>query len=102
DPSRRLPFRVFTRLQEPPYDQATGFTTPGALPLWSVIAGGPETAVSADKLLYGVRAPREFLENLQAVVAPGTTLVVTQLPASGSTTGVDMTVVTADPAAAAR
>ncbi|MGI9246407.1 MAG: L,D-transpeptidase, partial [Steroidobacteraceae bacterium] len=38
DPSRRLPFRVFTRLQDPPYDPATGFSTPGALPLWSVIA----------------------------------------------------------------
>ena len=45
------------------------------------------------------RVPAEFLGGLAGVVAPGTTLVVTQLASSGATTGVDMTVVTADPPA---
>jgi lipoprotein-anchoring transpeptidase ErfK/SrfK len=100
DPSRRLPFVVLTRLEEPAYDPNAAFASRTSLPLWSVVSGAPETTVSADRLLNGVRGPAEFLQQLMSVVVPGTTLVLTQLPASGQTTGVDMTVVTADPPAA--
>jgi hypothetical protein len=52
--------------------------------------------VSTDQLLAGVQVPREFMEGLVRVLTPGTTLVTTRLPASGDTTGLDMTVITAD------
>jgi hypothetical protein len=69
-----------------------------AVPRWMAVTGErAETAFSTDELLSGVRVPPEFLSGLADVLAPGATLVVTQLAASGSTTGVDMTVVTADP-----
>jgi hypothetical protein len=44
-----------------------------------------------------VKVPAAFLTAVGEVLSPGATLVVTQLAASGETTGVDMTVVTADP-----
>jgi hypothetical protein len=43
-----------------------------------------------------VHVPQEFLSQLSRVVAPGTSLVVTQLAASSETTGPDFTVITAD------
>jgi len=97
DPSRRLKFHVFTLLEEPPFDPSAAFSSRSAVPRWMAVTGGQaETALSTDQLLSGVQAPPEFLAHLGSVLAPGTTLVVTQLPASGATTGVDMTVVTAD------
>jgi hypothetical protein len=100
DPSRTLSFHVLTRLEEPGYDPSAPFASHSDVPRWMVVAGGQaETTVSTARLLSGVQVPQEFLDGVARVVAPGTTLVTTQLPASGSTTGVDMTVVTADPAA---
>jgi hypothetical protein len=58
-----------------------------------------DSTFSTDQVLSGVRVPAEFREALSGVLSPGATLVVTQLAASGATTGVDMTVVTAEPAA---
>jgi len=46
--------------------------------------------------------PEDFLRKMRAVLVPGTTLITTQLAASGATTGLDMTVVTADEPAPAR
>jgi hypothetical protein len=100
DPSRTLSFHVLTRLEEPGYDPSAPFASHSDVPRWMVVAGGQaETTVSTARLLSGVQVPQEFRDGVARVVAPGTTLVTTQLPASGSTTGVDMTVVTADPAA---
>jgi hypothetical protein len=100
DPSRRLPFHVFTLLEEPPFDPTAAFASRSAEPRWMAVTGErAETAFSANQLLSGVQVPPEFLAGLADVVAPGTTLVVTQLASSGATTGVDMTVVTADPPA---
>jgi hypothetical protein len=98
DPARRLSFHVFTLLEEPPYDPATSFASRSSVPRWMAVSGKrAETAFSTDQLLSGVKLPARFLAGLRAVVSPGATLVVTQLAASGDTTGVDMTVVTADP-----
>jgi hypothetical protein len=100
DPSRRLEFHVFTLLEEPRFDSNAAFSSRSAVPRWMAVTGGrAETTLSTDQLLSGVQAPSEFLANLASVLKPGATLVVTQLPASGTTTGVDMTVVTADPPA---
>jgi hypothetical protein len=97
DPSRRLTFHVFTRLEEPPYDPNAAFASRSAVPRWMAVTGErAETAFSTDELLSGVEAPAEFLAGLAQVLSAGATLVVTQLAASGATTGVDMTVVTAD------
>lgn len=99
DPSRRLPFHVFTLLEEPPYDPNAAFASRSAVPRWMAVTGErAETTFSTDELLSGVRAPAPFLAGLAAVLSPGATLIVTQLASSGATTGVDMTVVTADPA----
>jgi hypothetical protein len=98
DPTRRLPFHVFTLLEEPPYDPNAAFASRRAVPRWMAVTGErAETTFSTDELLSGVQAPTEFLSALGSILSPGATLVVTQLAASGSTTGVDMTVVTADP-----
>jgi len=99
DPSRVLSFHVLTRLEEPAYDPGAPFASRSASPLWMIVEGKRQGAVSADQILYGVHVPAAFLEGVASVVTPGTTLVVTQLPASGDTTGVNMTVVTADPPA---
>lgn len=100
DPSRRLSFHVFTLLEEPPFDPNVAFSSRTAVPRWMVVSGDrAETTLSTDELLYGVQTPAEFLKGLASVLTPGATLVVTQLAASGATTGVDMTVVTADPPA---
>jgi len=97
---RRVSFHVFTLLEEPPFDPGAAFSSRSAVPRWMAVTGErAETAFSTDELLSGVQVPPEFLAGLADVVAPGATLVVTQLAASGSTTGVDMTVVTADPPA---
>jgi hypothetical protein len=101
DPTRRLSFHVFTLLQEPAYDPTAAFASRTEVPRWMAVTGErAETALSTEELLSGVQAPAEFLTALGGVLSPGATLVVTQLAASGATTGVDMTVVTADPAAA--
>jgi hypothetical protein len=95
-----LAFHVFTLLEEPPFDRTAAFSSRSAVPRWMAVTGDrAETAFSTDELLSGVQVPPEFLAGLAGAVAPGTTLVVTQLAASGTTTGVDMTVVTADPPA---
>jgi hypothetical protein len=95
DPTRRLTLHVFTALQ---YDgTGTAAFTTGTPPLrWQVVSDAPETALTTDELLTGVQVPPEFLRELATVVKPGTTLVVTQIAASGVTTGQDMTVITAD------
>jgi hypothetical protein len=101
DPNRRLSFHVFTLLEEPPYDPGSAFASRSAVPRWMAVTGGQaETALSTDQLLSGVKVPAKFLAGLRSVVSPGATLVITQLAASGATTGVDMTVVTADPPSA--
>jgi hypothetical protein len=95
DPTRRLTLHVFTALQNDRTGTAA-FTT-GTPPLrWQVVSDAPETSITSDELLHGVQVPPEFLRELATVVKPGTTLVVTQLAASGVTTGQDMTVITAD------
>jgi len=96
DPTRQLSLRVLTLLEEPPHDPGASFSSRTEIPRWMVVSGGPETAVSTDQLLAGVQVPREFMEGLVRVLTPGTTLVTTRLPASGDTTGLDMTVITAD------
>ena len=52
--------------------------------------------MTTDELLLGVHVPEDFLRKLTNVLVPGTTLITTQLAASGTTTGMDMTVVTAE------
>jgi L,D-transpeptidase catalytic domain len=97
DPTRQLSFHVLTRLEEPPYDPNAAFSSRSSSPLWMIVEGKRQGAVSADQILYGVHVPAAFLQGVATVITPGTTLVVTQLPASGDTTGVGMTVVTAEP-----
>ncbi len=100
DPARRLSFHVFTLLEEPPFDANVAFSSRSAVPRWMAVTGErAETTFSTDELLSGVQVPGEFLASLAGVLSPGATVVVTQLAASGATTGVGMTVVTADPPA---
>jgi len=95
DPKRRLSLHVLTLLEDEPSAPDSPVT---ARPVrrWQVVSGATETSVTTDDLLNGVHVPAEFLQQLSAVVAPGTTVVTTQLAASGVTTGEDLTVVTAD------
>ena len=95
DPARRLQLRVMTLLDEPAATQA-GFTTDRPVRHWQVVSATEPTAVTRDDLLDGVRVPEAFLDKMVAVLEPGTTLITTQLASSGATTGLDMTVVTAD------
>jgi hypothetical protein len=97
DPSRRLSLHVLMLLEE---DGSKGqaFATDRPVRHWQIVSATEETSVTTDELLNGVHVPPAFLEKLSAVVAPGTTLVTTQLAASGVTTGTDMTVVTAEEA----
>jgi lipoprotein-anchoring transpeptidase ErfK/SrfK len=89
DPKRVLTFQTYMALEEA--------TAAGVVRRWQVVAAGAQvTAVSAAELLQGVHVPQEFLSHLSRVVAPGTSLVVTQLAASSETTGPDFTVITAD------
>jgi lipoprotein-anchoring transpeptidase ErfK/SrfK len=92
DPKRVLTFQTYIALEEA---GATG--TAGAVRRWQVVSSGADvTSVSAAELMHGVHVPQEFLTQLATVIAPGTSLVVTQLAATGETTGPDMTVITAD------
>ena len=95
DPTRRISLHVLTLLE----DDGRTANAPGSdhpVRRWQIVSGAPETSVTTDQLLNVVHVPPEFLRKLSAVVAPGTTLVTTQLAASGVTTGEDLTVVTAD------
>jgi len=70
------------------------------VPRWMAVTGErAETSLSTDELLSGVQVPAGFLAALGGVLSPGATLVVTQLAASGATTGMDLTVVAAEPPA---
>jgi hypothetical protein len=95
DPARTLSFHVLTLLQEMPSYPGAGWSS-GPSARWMIVSGAPETTVSADELLLGVHVPAEFLDKLRGSLATGTTMVLTQLPASGDTTGLGMTVVTAE------
>jgi hypothetical protein len=95
DPSRRLSLHVLMLLEDDG-GQAQAFATDRPVRRWQVVSATEETSVTTDELLDGFRVPPAFLKELSAVVVPGTTLVTTQLAASGVTTGQDMTVVTAD------
>ncbi|MEO8308409.1 MAG: L,D-transpeptidase [Pseudomonadota bacterium] len=88
DPKRALTFQTYMALEEP---------GPTVVRRWQVVAPGAQvTALSASQLLQGVHVPQEFLTQLSKVIMPGTSLVVTQLAATGETTGPDFTVITAD------
>jgi hypothetical protein len=98
DPDRKLSFHVLTRLEDPPYDPKAAFASQTAVPRWMAVSGWRAgEKFSVDEMLAGVKVPAAFLTAVGEVLSPGATLVVTQLAASGETTGVDMTVVTADP-----
>jgi hypothetical protein len=96
DPARRLQYRVLTRLAGTP--SAVDGTE---APRWMLLTDEAQPVVPGDRLLEGVSVPAGFLEELQKAVTPGTTLVVTQLPASGDTTGMDLNVVVAEQAGGA-
>jgi hypothetical protein len=95
DPSRRLEFHVLAALDDTGTAPAA-YTTDRPVQRWQVVSGSTETSVTADELLFGVHVPQAFLDKLRASLVPGTTLITTQLAASGATTGADVTVVTAD------
>jgi hypothetical protein len=93
DPNRRLRFHVFTRLDDEA-GAAAGDVAP--TPRWMLVSDDERVVIPGDRLLEGVSVPGGFLEGLSRVVSGGTTLVVTQLPASGDTTGVDLDVAVAE------
>jgi hypothetical protein len=95
DPSRRLTFHVLAALDDTGAAPAA-ISTDRPVQRWQVVSGSTETSVTTDALLMGVHVPQAFLDQLLASLVPGTTLITTQLAASGATTGVDVTVVTAD------
>jgi hypothetical protein len=95
DPTRRLTLHVLTAL-EPTAETSKSFATGQPVRRWQVVSGTQETSITTDELLSGVHVPEEFLRHVATVVEPGTTIVVTQLAASGVTTGQDITVMTAD------
>jgi len=100
DPNRKLSFHVLTLLEEPPYDEKAAFSSRTAVPRWMAVSGQRTgETFSVDQILSAVKVPAAFLSDLGKVLSPGATLVVTQLAATGETTGVDMAVVTADPPA---
>ena len=91
DPQRVFTFQTYMALEEP------GAGAAGAVRRWQVVSPGAQvTSVSASELMHGVHVPQEFLTQLSRVIASGTSLVVTQLAATGETTGPDFTVITAD------
>lgn len=97
-PDREFGLHVLTMLEPSavgPLDPVTG----QPLPRWLLVAGEQEDVVSTDQLLRVFDVPVPFLRELQTVVGPGTTLVVTRPAASGATTtdpGTDFTVVAAE------
>jgi hypothetical protein len=95
DPTAKLSFHVLTLLEDSAKDPAAGWSS-GPSRRWMIVSGAPEDTVSTNQLLADVQVPPDFLRDLGKALVPGTTMVITQLPASGDTTGVDMTVVTAD------
>jgi hypothetical protein len=95
DPNRRLTLHVLTLLDDSG-STPNAFATDRPVRRWQIVSDTTETSVTADELLFGVHVPEDFLRKLTAVLAPGTTLITTQLAASGATTGMDMTVVTAE------
>jgi len=86
DPSRRLEFHVLAALDDSGAAEPA-FTTDRRVTRWQVVSGSAETSVTADELLLGVHVPEDFLRKARAVLVPGTTLITTQLAASGATTG---------------
>jgi hypothetical protein len=104
DTSRTITLHVLTMLEPSvvgPFDPATG----QPIPRWLMISGQEENTVSTDQLLSVFDVPPDFLRQVATVVGPGTTLVVTQPAATGSTRTTvadDFTVVTAETAADSR
>jgi len=83
DPTRKITLHVLTMLESSgaePIDPATG----QPVRHWLVISGDQENTVSTGQLLALFESSPQFLRELQAVVGPGTTLVVTQPAAHGS------------------
>lgn len=101
DPARRLSLHVLTALERDAGAPPAFSSGPPAM-RWQVVSGSPETSVTTDQLLSGVQVPEDFLRALSAEVMPGTTLVFTQLAASGVTTGTELAVVTAEEPVAGR
>ena len=93
DPNRRFTFRVLTRLADEAAPAVDG-TAP--MPRWMLLSGEERAVVPSDRLLEGVSVPGAFLEAVSKVVSGGTTLVVTQLAASGDTTGQEVNVMVAE------
>jgi hypothetical protein len=87
DADRRLKFHVFTRLEK---------EAGAAVARWMLVSDDERVVIPGDRLLAGVSVPSGFLERLSTVVSGGTTLVVTQLPASGDTTGIDLDIAVAE------
>ncbi len=91
DPKRVFTFQTYMALEEPVRGAA------GAVKRWQVVSSGAQVRQSRPaELMHGVHVPQEFLTQLSRVIAPGTSLVVTQMAATRETTGADFTVITAD------
>ncbi len=75
---------------------------PGKLPTWVALSVPGQESVAGEALdpseVSRVRFPRAFLTAVQAVMAPGATLVVTEDPILPHTTGQSMTILANGPA----
>jgi hypothetical protein len=98
DTSRTITLHVLTMLEPSvvgPLDPASG----KQIPRWLMISGQEENSYSTEQLLSVFDVPPDFLRKVATVVAPGTTLVVTQPAATTSTrttVATDFTVVTSE------
>jgi hypothetical protein len=83
DPNRKITLHVLTLL-EPSVGAALDPVTGRPVRHWLVVSGGNADTVSTGQLLTLFKISSAFLNNLATVVVPGTTLVITQPPASPS------------------
>jgi hypothetical protein len=98
DPNRNVTLHVLTML-EPSQDDPVSSVTGKPIPRWLMVSREKEDTVSTERLLEVIKIPLEFRRNAATVVGPGTTMVVTQpaaTPATTSTAGSELTIVTAD------
>jgi hypothetical protein len=84
DPNRKFTLHVLTML-EPTGVEPTDPVTGRPIPRWLMVSGEREDTVSTAQLLELFKVPPEFLGKVATVVAPGTTLVLTQPAARAST-----------------
>jgi hypothetical protein len=98
DPNRKFPMVVLTRLERSA-DDPVSTVTGRPMPRWLVVSGIDETTVTADQLLAVIKVEPEFLRQAEAVVGPGTTMVIAQPASTSSTTTAtetDFTVITSE------